>query len=160
MLNRLAVGFLLAGVALQNLGRRQARTLLLLAGVSICSGAVFTGGVLMRSIDSSMAVGFTRLGADMLVVPEGTLTNITAALLTAEECRPNSSEFRTPAIPMWQRLARTAWAITAFGALVAADEIARADLDRIASLGKLNCFMVRRILTKSKLAASSRILVV
>jgi len=83
-LKRLRVGFLLAGVALQNLGRRQARTLLLLAGVSICSGAVFTGGVLMRSIDSSMAVGFARLGADMLVVPEGALTNITAALLTAE----------------------------------------------------------------------------
>ena len=78
------VGFLLARVALQNLGRREARTLLLLAGVSICSGAVFTGGVVMRSIDSSMAVGFTRLGADMLVVPEGALTNITAALLTAE----------------------------------------------------------------------------
>lgn len=84
MLNRFRVGFLLAGVALQNLGRREARTLLLLAGVSICSGAVFTGGVLMRSIDSSMTVGFTRLGADMLVVPEGALTNITAALLTAE----------------------------------------------------------------------------
>src|SRR5262245_19125856 len=84
MLNRLRVGFLLASVALQNLRRREARTLLLLAGVSICSGAVFTGGVLMRSIDSSMAVGLTRLGADMLVVPEGALTNITAALLTAE----------------------------------------------------------------------------
>ncbi len=31
-----------------------------------------------------MAVGFTRLGADMMVVPEGALTNITAALLTVE----------------------------------------------------------------------------
>ena len=39
---------------------------------------------LMRSIDDSMAVGFTRLGADMMVVPDGTLTNITAALLTVE----------------------------------------------------------------------------
>ena len=51
---------------------------------SICSGAVFTGGVLMLSIETSMSVGFIRLGADMLVVPAGTLTNITAALLTAE----------------------------------------------------------------------------
>jgi hypothetical protein len=84
ILKRFGVGFLLAGVALQNLGRCEVRTLLLLAGVSICSGAVFTGGVLMRSIESSMAVGFTRLGADMLVVPAGALTNITAALLTAE----------------------------------------------------------------------------
>jgi len=78
------IGYLLASLALQNLGRRKARTLLLLAAVAICSGAVFTGAVLMRSIESSMSVGFTRLGADMLVVPAGTLTNITAALLTAE----------------------------------------------------------------------------
>jgi putative ABC transport system permease protein len=77
-------GFLLASLALQNLGRRKARTLLLLTAVAICSGAVFTGAVLMQSIESSMSVGFTRLGADMLVVPAGTLTNITAALLTAE----------------------------------------------------------------------------
>jgi putative ABC transport system permease protein len=84
MPKRLGVGFMLASVALQNLGRREARTLLLLAAVAICSGAVFTGTVLMRSIESSMAVGFTRLGADMLVVPSDTLTNITAALLTAE----------------------------------------------------------------------------
>ena len=78
------IRFLLGSLALQNLGRRKARTLLLLAAVAICSGAVFTGAVLMRSIESSMDVGFTRLGADMLIVPEGTLTNITAALLTAE----------------------------------------------------------------------------
>src|SRR5882672_4552933 len=78
------VRLLLASLALQNLGRRGTRTLLLVAAVSICTGAVFTGAVLMNSIEKSMDVGFTRLGADMLVVPEGTLTNITAALLTAE----------------------------------------------------------------------------
>jgi putative ABC transport system permease protein len=78
------IRFLLWSLALQNLGRRKARTLLLLAAVAICSGAVFTGAVLMRSIESSMDMGFTRLGADMLVLPGGTLTNITAALLTAE----------------------------------------------------------------------------
>jgi putative ABC transport system permease protein len=78
------IRFLLGSLALQNLGRRKARTLLLLAAVAICSCAVFTGAVLMRSIQSSMDIGFTRLGADMLVVPGGTLTNITAALLTAE----------------------------------------------------------------------------
>src|SRR6516162_5275721 len=84
MPNDSSIGFLLGRLALQNLGRRKTRTLLLLAAVAICSGAVFTGAVLMRSIESSMAVGFTRLGADMLIVPAGTLTNITAALLTAE----------------------------------------------------------------------------
>src|SRR5712672_734555 len=78
------IRFLLGSLALQNLGRRKARTLLLVAAVGICTGAVFTGAVLLRSIESSMDVGFTRLGADLLVVPDGTLTNITAALLTAE----------------------------------------------------------------------------
>lgn len=82
MPHKSGIGFLLASLALQN--RRKARTLLLLAAVAICSGAVFTGAVLMQSIESSMSAGFTRLGADMLVVPAGTLTNITAALLTAE----------------------------------------------------------------------------
>jgi putative ABC transport system permease protein len=78
------IRFLLGSLALQNLGRRKARTLLLLAAVAVCSGAIFTGAVLMRSIENSMAVGFTRLGADMLIIPAGTLTNITASLLTAE----------------------------------------------------------------------------
>jgi putative ABC transport system permease protein len=75
---------LLASLALQNLGRRKGRTLLLCAAVAVCTGAIFTGAVLMRSIENSMDLGFTRLGADMLVVPTGALTNITAALLTAE----------------------------------------------------------------------------
>jgi putative ABC transport system permease protein len=80
----LAIAFLLGRLALQNLGRRKARTALLIAAVAICCGALFTGAVSMRSIESSMDVGFTRLGADLLIVPERTLTNITAALLTAE----------------------------------------------------------------------------
>jgi len=75
---------LLASLALQNLGRRKARSFLLMAAVAVASGVVFTGATLMRSIDSSMAVGFTRLGADLMAVPEGALTNITAALLTVE----------------------------------------------------------------------------
>src|SRR5262245_30686676 len=84
MVSEAGVRFLLGRLALQNLGRRKVRTLLLLAAVTVCTGAVFSGEILMRSIENSMAVGFTRLGADMLVVPAGTLTNITAALLTAE----------------------------------------------------------------------------
>ena len=70
--------------ALQNLGRRKARSLLLMAAVAIGTGVIFTGAALMRSIDVSMALGLTRLGADLIVVPDGALTNITAALLTVE----------------------------------------------------------------------------
>jgi putative ABC transport system permease protein len=76
--------FLLFRLALQNLGRRRLRALLLLAAVTISSAAVFSAAVLMQSIERSMDMGLTRLGADLLVVPQGTLVNITAALLTAE----------------------------------------------------------------------------
>src|SRR5919198_3926121 len=76
--------WLLLSLALQNLGRRKARSLLLIAAVALGSGVVFTGAVLMQSIDRSMTVGFTRMGADLMVVPEGALTNITAALLVVE----------------------------------------------------------------------------
>jgi len=55
--------WLLGSLALQNLGRRKARTLLLVAAVAIGSGIAFTSATLMRSIEASMAIGFTRLGA-------------------------------------------------------------------------------------------------
>ena len=79
-----ALRWLLGRLALQNLGRRKARSLLLMAAVAIGTGVIFTGAALMRSIDVSMALGLTRLGADLIVVPDGALTNITAALLTVE----------------------------------------------------------------------------
>ena len=69
--------------------------------MAVCSGAIFTGAVLMRSIETSMAVGFTRLGADMLVIPAGTLTNITAALLTAE---PTDLTLDASELPRLERL--------------------------------------------------------
>ena len=92
--------WLLLSLALQNLGRRKARSLLLIAAVALGSGVVFTGAVLMQSIDRSMAVGFTRLGADMMVVPEGALTNITASLLVVEPSElPSAPEYFTVVMP-------------------------------------------------------------
>src|SRR5215475_7459345 len=81
---RRALRWLLGRLALQNLGRRKARSLLLMAAVAIGTGVIFTGAALMRSIDVSMTLGLTRMGADLMVVPDGALTNITAALLTVE----------------------------------------------------------------------------
>ncbi len=78
------MGGLALGLALQNLGRRRARSLLLVAAVALGCGVVFAGTVLMRSIDRSLDVGFTRLGADLGILPEGTLANITASLLVVE----------------------------------------------------------------------------
>jgi putative ABC transport system permease protein len=77
-------GWLLGRLALQNLGRRRSRTVLLVAAVAVAAAVVFAGATLMRSIETSLALGFTRLGADLMVVPEGALTNITSALLAVE----------------------------------------------------------------------------
>jgi putative ABC transport system permease protein len=72
------------GLSLHNLGRRKTRTLLLVVAVAIGSAVAFAGAVVLRSIDTSMAMGFSRLGADLMVVDADALTNITAALLTVE----------------------------------------------------------------------------
>jgi putative ABC transport system permease protein len=71
-------------LALQNISRRPTRTLLLALAVALGSGAVFGVLTLLRGIERSMTAGFERLGADLLVVPEVTLVNLTGALLTVE----------------------------------------------------------------------------
>ena len=76
--------WLLGELGLQKFGRRKARTSLLVAAVAISSAIVFTGVVMMRSIETSMAVGFSRLGADLMIVAQNALTNITVALLTVK----------------------------------------------------------------------------
>jgi putative ABC transport system permease protein len=71
-------------LALQNLGRRRMRTVLLVLAVALGSGAVFGALTLLGGIERSMTTGFNRLGADLLVVPETTMVNLTAALLTVQ----------------------------------------------------------------------------
>jgi len=74
----------LARLALQNLNRRTTRTALLIAAVAVSTAIVFAGTIVLRSIENSMNAGFGRIGADLMVVAQNTLTNITAALLTVE----------------------------------------------------------------------------
>jgi putative ABC transport system permease protein len=71
-------------LALQNLGRRRTRTILLVLAVALGSGAVFGTLTLLYGIERSMTAGFHRLGADLLVVPEATMVNLTTALLTVQ----------------------------------------------------------------------------
>jgi putative ABC transport system permease protein len=71
-------------LALQNLSKRPARTLVLALAVALETGAVFGALTLLRGIEGSLTAGFRRLGADLLVVPESTLVNLTGALLTVE----------------------------------------------------------------------------
>ena len=73
--------------------------------------------VLMRTIDRSMAVGFTRLGADLMVVPEGALTNITAALLVVEptDLALDADRWLRPSSPAWAARGAEGRADRAFG---------------------------------------------
>jgi putative ABC transport system permease protein len=76
--------WLYARLALQGLGRRPTRTLLLALAVALGSGSVFGVLILVRGIERSMTAGFQRMGADLLVVPEAAMVNLTGALLTVE----------------------------------------------------------------------------
>jgi putative ABC transport system permease protein len=71
-------------LALQDLSRRPTRTTLLTLAVALGTGAFFSVLTLLLGIERSMTAGYRRLGADLLVVPEATLVNLTAALLTVE----------------------------------------------------------------------------
>jgi putative ABC transport system permease protein len=62
---------LLFKIALKNLGRKRFRSLsIILAGTLAC-GLVFSGAVILKSVQSGLALGMARLGADIMVVPAG-----------------------------------------------------------------------------------------
>jgi putative ABC transport system permease protein len=77
-------------LAIQNLSRRRGRAFLLAVTVAVGGGAVFTAMVLRQAIQDSIALGLSRMGADVLVVPRDTAVNLAAALLTVE---PTSETF-------------------------------------------------------------------
>ncbi|MBU0674166.1 MAG: FtsX-like permease family protein [Proteobacteria bacterium] len=58
-------------IALKNLRRKRFRSLsIILAGTLAC-GLVFTGAVLLKSVKVGLELGMARLGADIMVVPDG-----------------------------------------------------------------------------------------
>lgn len=74
----------LFSLAVQNLKRKPFRTLSLALAVAIASGAVFSTAAVMWGVERSLDRGFSRFGADLLVVPQGTLVGMRTALLTGE----------------------------------------------------------------------------
>jgi putative ABC transport system permease protein len=74
----------LARLAVQNLGRRPARTAVLAMAVAVGVGSAFAAIVARLAVADSLAVGFDRLGADLLVLPRDALVHLTPVLLTAE----------------------------------------------------------------------------
>lgn len=71
-------------LAMQNLTRRPFRTYALLLAIAIVSGAIFSTTTLMWGVNSSLKKGLAKFGADLLVVPKGSLVSMKSALLTGE----------------------------------------------------------------------------
>jgi len=57
---------------------------MLVLAVAISTGAVIASLIVARGIEASMAQSFSRMGADLIVVPEEAMVNITSALLTVQ----------------------------------------------------------------------------
>lgn len=76
--------FLFTRLALQNLMRKPARTLMLVLAVTLSTGGVFASYTVASGIKESMDKSFSRMGADLIVVPSKAMVNITSALLTVQ----------------------------------------------------------------------------
>ncbi len=76
--------FLFTRLALQNLLRKPARTLMLILAVTLSTGGVFASYTVASGIKDSMDKSFSRMGADLIVVPSKAMVNITSALLTVQ----------------------------------------------------------------------------
>src|SRR6516162_8832988 len=80
----MAPHWLLLRMAAQNVGRRRLRAILLAVAVMISVGVGFASFVVGWALRAGVATAFSRMGADLAVVPHGTLVNITSSLLTVQ----------------------------------------------------------------------------
>lgn len=71
-------------MALQNAQRRPTRTIMLLLAVALGTAAVFASYTVAKGVATSTEQSFARMGADLIVVPEKAMVNITSALLTVQ----------------------------------------------------------------------------
>ncbi len=69
-------------LAAQNLRRKPFRSFVTIAIVGLAAGTLFSATLLIGSVDRSLEVGMERLGADLLVVPEGYQESGQTALIT------------------------------------------------------------------------------
>jgi putative ABC transport system permease protein len=71
-------------LAAQNVGRRRLRAIFLGIAVMLGVGVAFASFIAGWALRAGIATSFSRMGADLLVVPRGTLVNITSSLLTVQ----------------------------------------------------------------------------
>src|SRR6478735_8502223 len=94
--------WLLIRLAAQNVGRRRLRAIFLSAAVMLGVGIAFASFVAGWALRDGMTTSFSRMGADLVLVPRATLVNITSSLLTVQhtdETLPANLAARVAAIP-------------------------------------------------------------
>ncbi|RJQ43018.1 MAG: ABC transporter permease [Gaiellales bacterium] len=69
-------------LAAQNLRRKPFRSFVTIAIVGLAAGTLFSATLLIGSVHQSLEVGMERLGADLLVMPEGSAESGETALIT------------------------------------------------------------------------------
>jgi putative ABC transport system permease protein len=99
---------LLIRLAAQNLGRRRVRALLLGLSVALAVGIGVAGLVAGRALSDGIAASFSRMGADLVVVPRGTLVNLTASLLTVQPTDETLDAAVVPRVAAIEGVARAA----------------------------------------------------
>lgn len=72
-------------LAVQNLKRKPFRSFVTIAIVGLAAGTLFSATLLIGSVQSSLEAGMDRLGADIMVVPEGTTASGAAGEEALEE---------------------------------------------------------------------------
>src|SRR5437660_4864048 len=76
--------WLLIRLAAQNVGRHRWRAIFLGVAVMLGVGIGFAGFVAGWALRQGIATSFSRMGADLVIVPRATLVNITSSLLTVQ----------------------------------------------------------------------------
>ncbi|MFZ5824514.1 MAG: ABC transporter permease [Bacillota bacterium] len=74
----------LAKLAALNLLRNPGRTLAVLLGVLLVAGIAFAGGLISLGVNHAVQKGMARLGADLMVVPQGSVEATHTALIMGE----------------------------------------------------------------------------
>jgi putative ABC transport system permease protein len=99
---------LLIRLAAQNLARRRVRALLLGLSIALAVAIGVAGLVAGRALSDGIAASFSRMGADLVVVPRGTLVNLTASLLTVQPTDETLDAAVVPRIAAIEGVARAA----------------------------------------------------
>ncbi len=68
----------------QNIRRKPYRAVVIALCVAVASGSLFFATILLRGVQNSLQVGQARLGADIIVVPEGHEISAQEAFITGE----------------------------------------------------------------------------